>query len=56
MDSIVVRLILALLLGAIVYWVASLAPIPLFVAALVGLLVGLLVFFGWGSYGRGRVP
>jgi type III secretory pathway component EscS len=56
MDSLVVRLILALLLGAVVYWVLTLAPIPVFVAAVVGLLVGLLVFFGWGSYRGGRVP
>jgi hypothetical protein len=56
MDSLVVRLILALILGAIVYWVLSLAPIPLFVAALIALAVGLLVFFGWGSYRGGRVP
>lgn len=56
LTNVFVRLILALILGAIVYYVASLAPIPLFIAALIGLAVGLLVFFGGGTYSSRRVP
>lgn len=41
------HILVSILLGAVAYWIAKLLHAPENVAIVIGIVIGVLVFFGW---------